>query len=106
MFKQCIVTAANYGPLLDVSSDKDAYHEVDLKLASILKEILHTDMSEEKLIELATTSKENGGMQMIFPAKFYDLMKIQVVELKKPNGKNIFSALRKAAMKLETESTP
>jgi len=45
-------------------------------------------------------------MQMIFPAKFYDLMKIQVVELKKPNGKNIFSALRKAAMKLETESTP
>jgi len=29
IFKQCIVTAANYGPLLDVSSDKDAYREVD-----------------------------------------------------------------------------
>jgi hypothetical protein len=40
MFKQCVVTSANWAPLLDVSLDKEAYKEVDNKLLNILYRIL------------------------------------------------------------------
>lgn len=43
IFKQCIQTLANYGPLLDVVTSGEEYKEVDIVLAKILKRILELD---------------------------------------------------------------
>jgi hypothetical protein len=41
IFKQCIVTSANWGPLLDVCpGSKETYKEIDEKLYQILDDIL------------------------------------------------------------------
>ena len=36
IFKQCIITACNWGPLLDVCPNKEAYKEIDEKLTETL----------------------------------------------------------------------
>ena len=41
IFRQCVLTACNYGPLLDAANDKESYKEIDVKLAWILKRILN-----------------------------------------------------------------
>ena len=104
IFKQCIVTAANYGPLLDVSNDKEAYKAVDIKLAEVLKKILQSDLTDEGMIDFANKVNEYGGRSMIFPQQFYDTMKQAVQELSKPNGKNVYASLRKIALADDTRS--
>ena len=57
MFKQCIITAANYGPLLDANPDSDPYKVIDSILADAFQKIINSDVSEEKAIEFMTKSK-------------------------------------------------
>jgi hypothetical protein len=41
IFKQCVVTATNWGPLLDAKDDsKDEYKDIDIFLGETLKRIL------------------------------------------------------------------
>ena len=72
MFKQCVVTAANYGPLLDSCDDdeevKEQYKQIDLKLLDIMKNVLNIEeYSDEDIKKFAYYSKNNGGLQLILP---------------------------------------
>jgi len=37
IYRQCIVTATNWAPLLDISNGKEEYKKVDTKLTEILE---------------------------------------------------------------------
>ena len=85
-----MVSCINWGPLLDASDKKDQYIELDKMLASILNKILNTDKPIDDIIDFATRSLENGGLSL---GIFHDLMRTAVLEMRKPNGSNIFHQL-------------
>jgi len=43
LFKQCVVTAVNYGPLIDLNQEVGRYKEIDEILGKELKDILNID---------------------------------------------------------------
>jgi hypothetical protein len=49
-----VVTAVNYGPLLDVNKDVAQYHEIDKKLVEILGKIMETKASVESIRKFAS----------------------------------------------------
>jgi hypothetical protein len=68
------VTAANYGPLLDISHEEALYPEIDKLLTETLKKILETQQTNEELIKFATTTMQNGGLQLIYPNVYKEIM--------------------------------
>jgi hypothetical protein len=104
MFRQVIVNSINYGPLLDAADSVAGYQVLDKLLAEILEQILKTGKPIEDIINFATTSLQNGGCSYIFPGVFYQLMREAVVEMRKPNGANIFHKLLSDMRKKESPS--
>lgn len=62
MFKQCVVTAVNYGPLIDVNAAQAKYREIDLLLAEELKKILNIEEGNEEFVKFATDPVVAGGL--------------------------------------------
>jgi len=63
-----------------------------------LKKIIgaNNNLSSNDLLRFATTTKDKGGLGMIFPYHYHDLMREQVKEvLEKRKNTNIFKSLRK-----------
>ncbi|CAL6013282.1 Reverse_transcriptase (RNA-dependent DNA polymerase) [Hexamita inflata] len=84
LFCQCIVSACNYGPLLDVAEhcaeNKQLYQEIDKQLMADMEEILHSNASSDALQKFAFDFKCQGGLGIILPGAYYDQMKVDQIQ--------------------------
>ncbi|CAL6059622.1 Reverse_transcriptase/endonuclease [Hexamita inflata] len=84
LFCQCIVSACNYGPLLDVAKhcaeNKQLYQEIDKQLMADMEEILHSNTSSDALQKFAFDFKCQGGLGIILPGAYYDQMKVDQIQ--------------------------
>ncbi|CAL5994808.1 Reverse_transcriptase/endonuclease [Hexamita inflata] len=81
IFKQCIIPSANYGPFLEASitetqlaDAKDKYDYIDIMLAEAMEEILESDLPTKDLLDVMLLSKDDGGLDLITPGAYFDLM--------------------------------
>ncbi|CAL6047135.1 Reverse_transcriptase (RNA-dependent DNA polymerase) [Hexamita inflata] len=81
IFKQCIIPSANYGPFLEASitetqlaDAKDKYDYIDIMLAEAMEEILESDLATKDLLDVMILSKDDGGLDLITPGAYFDLM--------------------------------
>ncbi|CAL5981149.1 Reverse_transcriptase/endonuclease [Hexamita inflata] len=81
IFKQCIIPSANYGPFLEASitetqlaDAKDKYDYIDIMLAEAMEEILESDLPTKDLLDVMILSKDDGGLDLITPGAYFDLM--------------------------------
>ncbi|CAL5984815.1 Reverse_transcriptase (RNA-dependent DNA polymerase) [Hexamita inflata] len=81
IFKQCIIPSANYGPFLEASitetqlaDAKDKYDYIDIMLAEAMEEILDSDLPTKDLLDVMLLSKDDGGLDLITPGAYFDLM--------------------------------
>ncbi|CAL5983917.1 Reverse_transcriptase (RNA-dependent DNA polymerase) [Hexamita inflata] len=84
LFCQCIVSACNYGPLIDVAEhcaeNKQLYQEIDKQLMVDMEEILHSNASSDALQQFAFDFKCQGGLGIILPGAYYDQMKVDQIQ--------------------------
>ncbi|CAL6024811.1 Hypothetical_protein [Hexamita inflata] len=80
LFCQCIVSACNYGPLIDVAEhcakNKQLYQEIDKQLMVDMEQILHSNASSDALQQFAFDFKCQGGL----PGAYYDQMKVDQIQ--------------------------
>ncbi|CAL6068319.1 Reverse_transcriptase (RNA-dependent DNA polymerase) [Hexamita inflata] len=79
LYEKCILTCANYGPLVDVCDDTQEnikkYLQIDDELIKGLRKIIEVNVPKEELMRFALSHKCKGGAHQIYPGQHYNLMK-------------------------------
>lgn len=76
MFNSVVVSKANYAPLVEQSTDREAnrreYEAIDLILVQYLNELLDLQLTAEKLIKFVTAARCYGGLEIMLPGAYYN----------------------------------
>ncbi|CAL6025297.1 Reverse_transcriptase (RNA-dependent DNA polymerase) [Hexamita inflata] len=79
LYEKCILTCANYGPLVDVCDDTQEnikkYLQIDDELIKGLQKIIEVNVPKEELMRFALSHKCKDGAHQIYPEQHYNLMK-------------------------------
>ncbi|CAL6010295.1 Reverse_transcriptase (RNA-dependent DNA polymerase) [Hexamita inflata] len=73
LYEKCILTCANYGPLVDVCDDTQEnikkYLQIDDELIKGLRKIIEVNVPKEELMRFALSHKFKGGAHQIYPGQ-------------------------------------